>query len=107
MRVPSLVRLIFQAVLLARVEYGSDVRRQPLSVSICLLEYGGAQEGAVDIVNAEFFDEENLLIIYRNEGEGAVNNILRDMNPNVIESKRISQHRNSHVRRFGVSRTGV
>lgn len=33
---------------------------------MCLLDYGVEME----VVNVEFFDEENLLIVYRNEGEG-------------------------------------
>lgn len=64
--------LILNAVLLARVRYGSGVDKHPLRVSIALLECCGALEDAVsfDVVNAEFFDDEELLIIYRNKGEG-------------------------------------
>lgn len=48
------------------MQYGSDVHKQALGVSMCLLDYGVEME----VVNVEFFDEENLLIVYRNEGEG-------------------------------------
>jgi hypothetical protein len=64
--------LMFCAVLLARVQFGPDAHQHLLRISIVLLECCGAEEDAVaiDIVNAEFFDEESLLIVYRCQNQG-------------------------------------
>jgi hypothetical protein len=69
---PGFFSLNSRTVLVARVEYGRDAGQQALRVWIALLDCSGEEEGSVqiDVVNAEFFDEESLVLVYRSQDQG-------------------------------------
>jgi hypothetical protein len=63
---------MINAVLLARIHYGPEAHTHPLRISIALLDCGGAEGDftGIEVVNAEFFDDETLLVVYRRQDQG-------------------------------------
>lgn len=98
--------LIIASVCLSRMRYSSDMSTGPLVVDVVLLECRVWQSDCLcdmDILSAEFFDDESVVLLYRyQKNDGALIAYLQGNCSDHDRTSRTNDYSNVRLQRFRV-----